>query len=141
MQTGLNKEKLSITNVVDFTPFTQLLELGEKDLLNTLNTSPNKFLDNFFELFLQQNDNYNRDKKRFKDYLANIDYENPARIKDVLNPTQERNLEETVQEDVEEDINEDIAPSSRLGLSLTARSNMFTYNDNRAQTGYYENLA
>lgn len=140
MQTGLNKEKLSITNVVDFTPFTQLLELGEKDLLNTLNTSPNKFLDNFFELFLQQNDNYNRDKKRFKDYLANIDYENPARIKDVLNPTQERNLEETVQEDVEEDINEDIAPSSRLGLSLTARSNMFTYNDNRAQTGYYENL-
>ena len=76
----------------------------------------------------------------FKDYLANIDYENPARIKDVLNPTQERNLEESVQEDIEEDVNEDIVPSNRLGLSITARPNMFTYNDNGAQTGYYENL-
>jgi len=140
MQSGLNKEKVSITNVVDYTPFIQLLELGEKDLLNTLNTAGNKFLDNFFTLFQNQNSKYNPNKKLFKDYLANIDYENPARIKDVLNPTQERNLEETVQEDIEEDINEDIVPSNRLGLSITARSNIFTYNDNGAQTGYYENL-
>ena len=133
IQTGLNKEKLSITNVVDYGPFVKTLEMGEVDLLNTLNTNGNKFLDNFLQLFKQQNAQRNPNKKRFKDYLANIDYENAARIKDVQNLTEGRFEDSPFLE-------EERAPSNRLGLSTTARSGIFTYNDNRAQTGYYENL-
>jgi hypothetical protein len=107
--------------------------MGEVDLINTLNTNGNKFLDNFLQLFTQQNSKYNPNKKRFKDYLANIDYENPARMKDVQNPTEGRFEDSPF-------LDEEKNPSNRLGLSTTARSGIFTYNDNRAQTGYYENL-
>ena len=133
MQTGLNKEKLSITNVVDYGPFVETLEIGEADLINTLNTNGNKFLDNFLNLFKQQNAKRNPNKKRFKDYLANIDYENAARIKDVQNLTEGRFEDSPF-------LDEEKSPSNRLCLSTTARSEIFTYNDNRAQTGYYENL-
>lgn len=133
MQTGLNKEKLSITNVVDYTPFVQTLEQGENDLINTLNKNGNKFLDNFLTLFEQQNSKYNKNKRRFKDYLANIDYENPARIKDVPNPTEGRTDDAAI-------LDEEKAPSNRLGLSITSRPGVFTYNDSRPGARYYNNL-
>jgi hypothetical protein len=137
MQTGLNKEKLSITNVVDYRPFVEILEQGEAALTNTLNTSPNKFLDNFYEMFLHQNERRNPYKKRFKDYLSTINYEEPSKIKDVPVPTEGR-LTDPILEETQD---ETVETSNRLGLRDTSKSRVYTYNDFGAQTGYYENLA
>jgi len=87
LQTGLNKTKLSFTNIADFTDFLSIVELEADKFTEALNKKGMTVLDNFYDQFIRQNLVENRLKNRFKDYLSDMDYENPERIKPVENPT------------------------------------------------------
>jgi len=82
LQTGLNKTKLSFTNITDFTDILTILESEAKLFMNALDKNGVNLLDNFYDLFVRQNNSeVNINKSRFKDYLSDIDYENPEKIK------------------------------------------------------------
>ena len=90
LQSGINKESVSITNVLDYRPFVQVLETESDAFIKALDTDGNKILDNFYKLFLEQNAATNKDKRRYKDYLSLLNYKQPSKIKDVAIPTRSR---------------------------------------------------
>lgn len=82
LQTGLNKTKLSFTNITDFTDILTILESEAESFMNALDKNGVNLLDNFYDLFVRQNNSdINTNKSRFKDYLSDIDYKNPEKIK------------------------------------------------------------
>ena len=87
MQTGLNKTKLSFTNIVDFSDYLTIMESETDKFINALNKNGMVVLDNFYDQFIRQNSTDNNFKTRFKDYISEMDYENPERILPVENPT------------------------------------------------------
>jgi hypothetical protein len=95
LQTGLNKTKLSFTNITDYTDFLDIVELEGAKFIDALNKNGFTLLDNFYDQFIRQNLSTNLLKTRFKDYLSDIDYENVERIKPVETPTIKRNKNKT----------------------------------------------
>ena len=95
LQTGLNKTKLSFTNITDYTDFLDIVELEGVKFIDALNKNGFTLLDNFYDQFIRQNLSTNLLKTRFKDYLSDIDYENVERIKPVETPTIKRNKNKT----------------------------------------------
>ena len=75
LQTGLNKSKLSYTNVVDFTNFLDVMKSESESFTTALALDGNNILDQFFEKFVSVNSRKNINKGRFKDYLMDIDFE------------------------------------------------------------------
>jgi acyl carrier protein phosphodiesterase len=145
LQTGLNKTKLSFTNVVDYTDFLSIVEGESSKFIEALNKKGFTLLDNFYDQFIRENNKKispNRD--RFKDYLSTIDYENVERILPVENPTikKDRNAESDVEEVILDSTNQDtIAEVKRFNLKNTDDPNVYTYNDKNATNAtYYLNL-
>jgi hypothetical protein len=137
LQTGLNKTKLSFTNIVDYTNFLAIVEDESGKFIDALNTNGFVVLDNFYDQFTRQNSSLNLDKNRFKDYLSDMDYTNPQRISATLNPTVKRATQESATTE-EDSTNMDIpAEIKRLGLKSTEDLNVFTYNDTNAKNVYY----
>ena len=82
LQTGLNKTKLSFTNVVDYTQFLSIVEEESDKFINAIEQSEFAFLDRFYEQFIiLNNKDLTPNKERFKDYISGMDYEKPATIK------------------------------------------------------------
>jgi hypothetical protein len=134
LQTGLNKTKLSFTNVVDYTDFLAVVEDEVGEFMEALNKKGFTVLDNFYDQFIRQNSVTNLNKNRFKDYLSNMDYANPERISPTVTPTTRRG-EQAVEEDT---TNTDTTSEvKRLGLRSTDNPNVFMYNDSNAKNIYY----
>jgi hypothetical protein len=95
LQTGLNKTKLNFTNIADFTDFLTIVESEADKFTSALDKKGMTVLDNFYDQFIRQNLVDNQFKNRFKDYISEMDYENPERIKPVDNPTvkKDRNVQ------------------------------------------------
>jgi len=117
LQTGLNKTKLSFTNIVDFSNFLNVLKSESEAFLNLLSVNENNVLDNFFEKFVQVNGRRNINKARFKDYLMDYDTDLGIDIEDQLEDT-------------------------RLPYELieTDRENIFQYQDELGNKEFYEKL-
>ena len=90
LQTGLNKTKLSFTNITDFTDFLAVVEDEANKFTAALDKNGYAVLDNFYDLFIRQNSVNNKFKNRFKDYLSDMDLENPERIKPLTERSQRR---------------------------------------------------
>ena len=136
LQSGINKESVSITNVLDYRPFVQILETEVDDFIKALDTDGNKILDNFYKQFLEQNAATNKDKRRYKDYLSLLNYKQPSKIKDVAVPTRSRRpiLEDSDTTNLD-------TLTVRQGLKTTTKDKVFTYNDAFANSNvYYNNL-
>jgi len=101
LQTGLNKTKLSFTNITDYTEFLDIVELEGVKFIDALNKNGFTLLDNFYDQFIRQNLSTNLLKNRFKDYLSDIDYENVERIKPIDTPTVKRNKIKTTTQPIE----------------------------------------
>jgi hypothetical protein len=145
LQTGLNKTKLSFTNITDFTDILTILESEAKLFMNALDKNGVNLLDNFYELFIRQNNSdINTNKSRFKDYLSNIDYENPEKIKPTETPTELRDRTTTqAPVNAQSDSTNIDTPTEtkRFGLKNTDDPIVFTYNDSDAKNlFYYKNL-
>jgi hypothetical protein len=140
MQTGLNKTKLSFTNIVDFSDYLTIMESETDKFINALNKNGMVVLDNFYDQFIRQNSTDNNFKTRFKDYISDMDYENPERILPVENPTVKK-VRATTQPStsVESDSTniDTVSEPRRLGLKTTDVEGMFTYNDAGAKNTYY----
>ena len=88
LQTGLNKTKLSFTNIVDYSAFLTVVEEESEKFINALDSHGFTVLDNFYDQFIRENNkDISPDKDRFKDYLSDMDYANPQRISPTANPT------------------------------------------------------
>jgi hypothetical protein len=140
MQTGLNKTKLSFTNIVDFSDYLTIMESETDKFINALNKNGMVVLDNFYDQFIRQNSTDNNFKTRFKDYISDMDYENPERILPVENPTVKKDRTTTQPStSVETDSTniDTVSEPRRLGLKTTDVEGMFTYNDAGAKNTYY----
>ena len=93
LQTGLNKTKLSFTNIVDYTDFLTIVEDEVGKFTDALDKKGFTVLDNFYDQFIRQNLVTNLNKNRFKDYLSGMDYANPERISPTVTPTQKRSTQ------------------------------------------------
>jgi len=134
LQTGLNKTKLSFTNIVDYTDFLTIVEDEVGKFTDALDKKGFTVLDNFYDQFIRQNSVTNLNKNRFKDYLSGMDYANPERISPTVTPTPQRG-EQTAEED---STNMDTtAEVKRLGLRSTDKEGVFMYNDSNAKNIYY----
>jgi hypothetical protein len=122
LQTGLNKTKLNFTNIVDFTSFLDIMKLESEIFQKALETDAGTILDNFFEQFKIQNSRKNIDSGRFKNYLNNMDYQNPKSIEGI--------------DDLETKLDDD----SVYELDETDRVNIFTYNDQLGNKEFYKGL-
>ena len=144
LQTGLNKTKLSFTNITDFTDVLTILESEAKLFMNALDKNGVNLLDNFYDLFVRQNNSdINTNKLRFKDYLSDIDYENPEKIKPTETPTElrDRTGEPTTTAQTDSTNIDTPTEIKRLGLKNTDDPMVFTYNDSGAKNlFYYKNL-
>jgi hypothetical protein len=89
LQTGLNKSKLSFTNIVDYTSFLNIMKSESEIFTKALEKNAGPILDDFYTEFMYVNSSYNRDRFRFKDYLNDMDFENPESI-EATQPTIER---------------------------------------------------
>ena len=89
LQTGLNKTKLSFTNIADYGAFLNIVESESDKFINALEKNEFALLDNFYELFITENSDMNT-RQRYKDYLSTIDYDNPSTIKKAAIPTARR---------------------------------------------------
>ena len=134
LQTGLNKTKLSFTNVVDYTDFLTIVEDEVGKFTDALDKKGFTVLDNFYDQFIRQNLVTNLNKNRFKDYLSGMDYANPERISPTVTPTPQRG-----KQTVEEDSTNMDTPTEvrRLGLKSTDKEGVFMYNDSNAKNIYY----
>ena len=140
LQTGLNKTKLNFTNIADFTDFLTIVESEADKFTSALDKKGMTVLDNFYDQFIRQNLVDNQFKNRFKDYISEMDYENPERIKPVDNPTvkKDRNAPREAEDVVIDSTNMDtVSESRRLGLKTTDTVDVFTYNDAGAKNQYY----
>ena len=134
LQTGLNKTKLSFTNIVDYRDFLTIVEDEVGKFTDALDKKGFTVLDNFYDQFIRQNSVTNLNKNRFKDYLSGMDYANPERISPTVTPTPQRG-EQTAEED---STNMDTtAEVRRLGLRSTDKEGVFMYNDSNAKNIYY----
>ena len=95
LQTGLNKTKLSFTNIVDNSEFLTIVEDEVGKFTDALDTHGFTVLDNFYDQFIRQNSVENFNKNRFKDYLSGMDYANPQRISPTITPTVKRSIVST----------------------------------------------
>ena len=142
LQTGLNKTKLSFTNITDYTDFLDIVELEGTKFIDALNKNGFTLLDNFYDQFIRQNLSTNLLKTRFKDYLSDIDYENVERIKPVETPTIKRNKNKTSTQpstSVESDSTnmDTVNDPERFGLKNTDQDNIFTYDDSTSKNSFY----
>jgi hypothetical protein len=134
LQTGMNKTKLSFTNIVDFTDFLSVVEDEANKFMQALDKNGYAVLDNFYDMFVRENSVDNEFKNRFKDYISDLDLENPERIK----PLTERSQRRAAAEVTDDTTNKDVEPEvRRLGLKQTEDPNVFTYNDKNATNVYY----
>jgi hypothetical protein len=60
LQTGLNKTKLSFTNITDYTDFLDIVELEGAKFIDALNKNGFNLLDNFYDIFVRQNNSDNK---------------------------------------------------------------------------------
>ena len=96
LQTGLNKTKLSFTNIVDYSDFLTIVEDEVDKFTDALDTHGFTVLDNFYDQFIRQNSIENFNKNRFKDWLSGMDYANPKRISPTITPTVKRSIETSI---------------------------------------------
>jgi hypothetical protein len=125
LQTGLNKTKLSFTNVVDFTDFLTVVEDEAELFIDALDKNGYAVLDNFYDMFVNQNDVGNLFKNRFKDYMSPIDLSNPERIVPLTEKVERQaKSEELTIEDgqiyFKEDKNTGYAARTRINASADA---------------------
>lgn len=118
LQTGLNKTKLSFTNVVDFTNFLDVMKNESDQFIDLLNASGDVILDKFFEKFTQVNSRRNINKSRYKDYLMDFD----------------TNLGIDVTDQMEDE------EKSPYDLIETNRTNVFQYQDELGNKEFYEKI-
>ena len=141
LQTGLNKTKLSFTNITDFTDILSILESEAKLFTNALDKNGVNLLDNFYDIFVRQNNSdINKNKNRFKDYLSDINYESPEKIQPTVKATDTKT---TLTPNAQTDSTNIDTPAEvrRLGLKTTDNPDVFTYNDAGAKNiFYYKNL-
>jgi predicted kinase len=90
MQTGLNKSKLSFTSIVNYDDFLAVVEKESEMFQKALDQNGNAILDSFFDLFMEQNNMYNQDKNRYKDYLSTLDYGNLDKVTGLTATTEKR---------------------------------------------------
>jgi len=83
LQTGLNKTKLNFTNVVDYTEFLSILENESKDFISALEKNGQEVLDDFYTMFTRQNNSNNINRKRYKDYISDIEFKTVKKVKTV----------------------------------------------------------
>jgi hypothetical protein len=119
LQTGLNKSKLSFTNIVDYTSFLNVMKSESEIFTKALEQNAGPILDDFYTKFMYVNGTYNRDRFRFKDYLMDINLENP----------------ESIEAKPEEDIED-----SPYNLKETGRENIFTFDDKLGDKEFYKGL-
>ena len=74
LQSGINRTKFNFVNIVDYTPFINVVEQEKNKLISLLNNEEAglAFLDQYFKVFNKQNNMNNPEKSRFKDYF--MDY-------------------------------------------------------------------
>jgi len=137
MQTGLNKSKLSFTNIVNYNDFLQVVERESEMFQKALDKNGNAILDNFFNLFMEQNNVYNKDKNRYKDYLSTLDYGDLGKVAGLTATTQKRRSTQPV---ASEEITAEPVSFQRSGLKQTLNPNVFTYGSTNKATDYYEDL-
>lgn len=134
LQTGMNKTKLSFTNIVDFTDFLSVVEDEANKFMQALDKNGYAVLDNFYDMFVRENSVDNEFKNRFKDYISDLDLENPERIKPLTQKSQRRAAVEVTDDTTNKDVEPEVR---RLGLKQTEDPNVFTYNDKNATNVYY----
>lgn len=138
LQTGMNKTKLSFTNIVDNSDFLIIVEDEVGKFMDALDKKGFTVLDNFYDQFIRQNSVENLNKNRFKDYLSGMDYANPQRISPTVSPTKRRGTQEVEQDSENMDTPTEVR---RLGLKSTDKDGVFTYNDTNAKNLlYYVNI-
>lgn len=131
LQTGLNKTKLSFTNIVDYTDFLTIVEDEVGKFTDALDKKGFTVLDNFYDQFIRQNSVTNLNKNRFKDYLSGMDYANPERISPTVTPTQKRSIQSSTSVKPEGTINvywgqSESATSTKILSNLAPRE--FSWN-------------
>ena len=119
LQTGLNKTKLSFTNIVDFTNFLDIMKVESEAFTKALEQNAGDILDKFLAQFLNQNGQNNIDSGRFKDYLNDMDFRDLDSFESV------------------EDIDTEDTPYK---LIETDRTNVFQYEDKLGDKEFYKGL-
>jgi hypothetical protein len=120
LQTGLNKSKLSYTNVVDFTNFLDVMKSESESFTTALALDGNNILDKFFEKFVSVNSRRNINKGRFKDYLMDIDFEAFKNVIPDTQPTGAATQLLDVDIKFEEDKNTGYAARTKINASADA---------------------
>jgi hypothetical protein len=74
-QSGLNKNKLSFVNLVDYNPFIDVMQKEVQEFMKILDDPEkgNEMLNAFYKVFTQQNSSLNKDRYYFKNYFMNND--------------------------------------------------------------------
>ena len=139
MQTGLNKSKLSFTSIVNYSDFLDIVEKESELFQKALDKNGNAILDNFFSIFMRENNVYNQDKNRFKDYLSTLDYGNLDKVAGLTATTAKRKSKETTPTD--ESITDEPVIFQRFGLKETRNPNILTYNTTDKDNLFYEELS
>ena len=90
LQSGLNRTKFNFVNIVDYTPFIDVVEKEKNKLMSLLDNEENglAFLDQYYKVFNKQNNMNNPEKNRFKDYFMNMNQQKgKTKSEFVLQPT------------------------------------------------------
>jgi hypothetical protein len=77
LQSGINKTKFNFVNIVDYTPFINVIEQEKNKLMSLLDNEEKglAFLDEYYKVFNKQNSISNFEKSRFKDYFMDFNQE------------------------------------------------------------------
>jgi hypothetical protein len=119
MQTGMNKSKFNFTNIVNFTDFIDIVNSETQAFTDAMKNdkTANRFLDNYYKMFIKQNQDVNRSK--FKNYLSDFSFEEPTKTEEVTDKINPQYI-----------------------LKPTNRENIFLYNDTtKAGAALYKGMA
>ena len=133
MQTGLNKSKLSFTNIVNYNDFLQVVERESEMFQKALDKNGNAILDNFFNLFMEQNNVYNKDKNRYKDYLSTLDYGDLGKVAGLTATTEKRRSAQPIAQPAK------VERTDKIILRTEVKENpntLYLFGDNDIRKGY-----
>ena len=119
MQTGFNKTKMNFNNVVPLDLYIDLMQEQSQMFMTLLNDEgkAEALLNNFFQLFLSQNNMNNPEKSRFKEYFF---------MNNLL--------------DIKAAKDKKKAEAPKQYVRPTNRANLFTYDDGKQTAGRYEEM-
>jgi hypothetical protein len=127
LQSGLNKTPYSLTSIVDYTDFANILKQESEDFIKVLDSAKAPIvLEDFNSMFLNENSMKRGNKRgRLKDYITDIDFRNIT----AADKKEVKAIQPTAEVVEEQDY-----------LEETSVKNMMTFDDQDADVNYYRDM-